>query len=86
MKIYSDIGLATDSRPGYDELLSDASTAEWEYIIVASYDKLTVTLDQMLNGIAPLREADVRIVDIKRKCIYNLTAVKAFMNQTLCSV
>ena len=80
MKIYSDIGLATDSRPGYDELLSDASTAEWEYVIVGSCDRLTVTFDQMVNGIAPLREADVRIVDVKRRCIYDLTEMKDYID------
>ena len=30
VSVYSDIALATEQRPGFDKLLKDASTADWE--------------------------------------------------------
>ena len=78
VSVYSDIALATEQRPGFDKLLKDASTADWEYVIVKACNRLTVTKDQMINGIAPLRENDIRVVDVMEKCIYDLTEVKSF--------
>ena len=80
MKIYSDLGLTTEPRPGYNELLSDAIASDWEYVIVAAFNRLTVTLEQFSNELAPLRDNDLRIVDIKERCIINLKEAKAFLD------
>lgn len=73
VKVYSDLGLATEPRAGYDELLTDAATADWNYVIVAACNRLTVTFNQFYNDLSVLRENDIQIVDIKDSCIINLS-------------
>ena len=73
VKVYSDLGLATEPRAGYDVLLTDAATADWNYVIVAACNRLTVTFNQFYNDLSVLRENDIQIVDIKDSCIINLS-------------
>ena len=77
VKVYSDLGLATEPRAGYDELLSDAATADWNYVIVAACNRLTVTFNQFYNDLSVLRDKDIQIVDIKDSCIINLKEAAA---------
>ena len=77
LNIYSDLGLATDPRPGYDELLKDADGADWDFVLVAACNRLTVTYEQFDKDLAVLRDNDIRVLDISERCIIDLKLAKA---------
>ena len=71
VKTYTDIGLATTPRAGYNQLLADAAEDKFNLILVCTFDRFAVKVRDVKETCNVLLEKKIDILSVYDGYIFN---------------